>query len=335
VSGLPARRRGYQSPEAIAAYEAAVAAFCAMLREMQSTVDFKMSARGWAYALENDGIITKGQLDAAQKVINDCRKSGALPIGFTAEDEARATFGDWAIDDTTPEEEARDIVLRMESAYRSYWPFSFWRDETHYVQMLVEKIDLRELFKPVCEEFNVPLINGGGWSDINSRAVIAGRFREWEAQGKQCVLVYCGDHDPGGVLISEYIIKNFADIAGAVGWRPDNLIVDRFGLNADFIRRHRLPWIEGLETSSGGRLDDPRHPDHRKPYVQSYLEKFGPRKVEANALVTRPAAGRDLCRRAILKYVDEGAPAAYERRIGVEQLKVQRLVQALVGRRRR
>jgi hypothetical protein len=45
--------------------------------------------------------------------------------------------------------------------------------------------------------------------------------------------------------------------------------------------------------------------------VQSYLKKYGPRKVEANALVTRPKEGRQLCRDAILKYIDPDAAQEY------------------------
>ena len=101
------------------------------------------------------------------------------------------------------------------------------------------------------------------------------------------------------------------DVADAVGWRPDNLIIDRFGLNHDFIEQHGLTWIENLETASGKRLDDPDHTDHHKDYVQSYLDKFGVRKVEANALVIQPGAGRELCPEAIQKYVPVDAPTEY------------------------
>jgi hypothetical protein len=139
------------------------------------------------------------------------------------------------------------------------------------------------------------------------------RFAHWETRGKQCILLHCGDHDPGGLHISDFLRANFEELAEAVGWHPRNLIIDRFGLNADFIQAQGLTWIDNLETSSGGRLDDQRHPDHQKPYVQSYLRRFGARKVEANALVIRPQAGRDLCRRAILRYVSQSAVTRYER----------------------
>ena len=144
------------------------------------------------------------------------------------------------------------------------------------------------------------------------------RFAHWEAKDKECVLLYCGDHDPGGVHISEFLRSNFEDLADAVGWSPEHLIIERFGLDYDFIVAQGLSWIDNLQTSKKGGypLDDPRHPDHQKPYVQSYLERFGARKCEANALVTRPDAGRELCRRAILRHIDQDGIREYERRLG-------------------
>jgi hypothetical protein len=90
------------------------------------------------------------------------------------------------------------------------------------------------------------------------------RFAEHEAAGRQCVLLLCGDHDPGGLHITDKMRKNLSDLSGAVGWTPENLIISRFGLNADFINRHRLTWIDNLETSSGKQLDDENHDDHYK-----------------------------------------------------------------------
>jgi hypothetical protein len=34
-----------------------------------------------------------------------------------------------------------------------------WDDLKVYVEVAVEKLDLRNLFEPVCEEFHVPLTN--------------------------------------------------------------------------------------------------------------------------------------------------------------------------------
>jgi hypothetical protein len=39
------------------------------------------------------------------------------------------------------------------------------------------------------------------------------------------------------------------------------------------------------------------------------------RKVESDALLKRPEAGRELCRQAILKYVPANAPRRYQKKL--------------------
>ena len=156
------------------------------------------------------------------------------------------------------------------------------------------------------------------------------RFAHWEDQGKRCVLLYCGDHDPGGLHITNFIRSNMADLSRAVGWSPENLVINRFGLNVSFINRHRLTWIDNLDTAKGGSLDDPSHNDHYKEYVQSYIEQFGVRKVEANALVSRPAAGRKLCRDAILRYLPANAPDKYQSTLQLPRQKLRAEIKRLL-----
>jgi hypothetical protein len=192
---------------------------------------------------------------------------------------------------------------------------------------------LKSLFAGVCQEFHIPYANGHGWGDLNVRADMMGRFKHWEAKGKRCVLLYCGDLDPMGLKISECLKENMREVE-AVGWSPDNLQVDRFGLNEAFVTAHNLTWIDGLATGGQGivdpktgkkvkyPLDDPRHPDHWKPYVQDYLHRYCERnpdgtwhgrKVEADAMVVKSAESRALLRATIHKYLPDDAPAAYER----------------------
>jgi len=97
-------------------------------------------------------------------------------------------------------------------------------------------------------------------------------------------------------------------------------------LDRDIIDELGLSWIENLETSSGERLDDPKHKDHKKEYVQSYLRHHGARKVEANALVTRPVEGRQLCLDAILDYLPEAAPEDYETAIAPARMELRDII---------
>jgi hypothetical protein len=65
--------------------------------------------------------------------------------------------------------------------------------------------------------------------------------------------------------------------------------------------------------------------------VQNYIKQFGVRKVEANALVVRPEAGRDLCRAAINQYVPETAPDDYRAALAPEREKLQRIIDGIMG----
>ena len=93
------------------------------------------------------------------------------------------------------------------------------------------------------------------------------------------------------------------DLTNAVGWSPDDLTIDRFGLNAPFIEANNLTWIDNLETS-GGRL-----------FATTTIAEHGVRKCEANALVVALEAGRRLCIEAILEYVSEDAVEEYEAKL--------------------
>jgi hypothetical protein len=292
-----------------------VAVFCDAILKIKSTLDFEVSARGWCYVLEEHGLRKNG-FDSAEKLINNCRKNGKLPLDICGDDDSTSAENLEDIDEESPEEFAAARIAYISRAHHNYDPISFWENQEYYVEMPVEKIDLKSLFSPVCAEFYVPIYNMKGWSDINQRAKMMLRFRDWEARGKKCVLLPCTDLDPGGLNIANFLHSNLEDLAEAVGWHPDNLIIDRFGLNADFVKKQKLTWIENLHTAKGEYpLDDLRHSDHSKSYVQSYLREFGARKVEANALVVRPKAGRALCRRAILKYIDLDAAEEYQRRL--------------------
>ena len=233
-----------------------------------------------------------------------------------AEDASRETIGVEQIDNkNVPDKVASLIDLLLNRAHQEYLPISFWDDLAVYVEVATEKLSLRNLFEPVCREFHIPVTNFKGWSDLNSRAAMMRRFKMHEAAGRKCILLICGDHDPGGLLITQTLRKNFEDLSKAVGWSPTNLVIIRFGLNEDFIDENELTWIDNLETSSGGRLDDEGHNDHNKDYVQDYIAEFGVKKCEANALVVVPDIGRKLCRDAILKHIPLAAVERYERKL--------------------
>jgi hypothetical protein len=147
-------------------------------------MDFDVGSRGWCYILERHGL-RKGEFGAAEKLIADCRKSGALPLDICAEDESRRAVGLQQLNDSDIEAEAAGwIDYLTNDAHKTYTPVSFWDDQKFYVETAVEKLDLRNLFEPPCAEFYVPIQNFKGWSDLNARAAMMRRFAEHDHSKK-------------------------------------------------------------------------------------------------------------------------------------------------------
>lgn len=291
--------------------------FADYLNGLQAQIGFKVSARGWAYLLEQQGAITKAEFDQVETVVNECRTKGVLPVDFVAEEEARGFSGVEVPERGTPEQYLASLLRGALNAGDYYTP-NWWKGETHYIQMVVEKIDLKTLFEPVCQLYHIPIATSKGWSSILQRADYARRFLEAEERGLKCVLLYCGDHDPDGLRISEFLKSNLLDIEGITwsdgtsGYDPSGLTILRFGLNFDFIQANGLTWIDNLITGSGRDLGSPSHPNHRMPYVQDYIPRYGRRKCEANALVVIPAAARALCESAIVRYLGAAARGRFQ-----------------------
>lgn len=298
--------------------------FAQKLIEVSELIGFKLSSRGWCYQLEGFRLVNKGQFDYAQSLINRARKRGFLPIDFIAVDETREFDYVELLDSETPTKFLKGWLERLKRIHEFYDAVSFWDGQKYYCQMLVEKIDLKTLNSPICKKYHVPIATTRGWADINQRGDMAKRFKEAEERGMIPVLLDEGDFDPFGHLISDKLKKNLKDIERGTGWNPENLIVDRFGLNYDQIEKAHLTWVDGNDfwiTGSGKRLD----PNH--PVVKEWLKKYGPRKVEANAIVVMPDYARGIAEKAIRKYLGEDAMERFERARGKMQGEVKRLGQ--------
>jgi hypothetical protein len=198
-------------------------------------------------------------------------------------------------------EEVSNMLEKLPSLATDYWA-----GERYYLMMCVEKGDILNLFKPICDEYRVPIVSSKGWPPINLRYHIAVLSMRAEERGLTPVLLLFYDHDPAGIKISDTFRKNLEDCERGIGWSPDNLVIERFGLNKEDIDRYSLTWIENLKTGSGREADD-----------RQYIAEYGRRKCESNALFKNDEtlkAGEEICRRAIEKYYGQDAIERFRRK---------------------
>ena len=337
MSMLPKSRRGRRSKAQSAEYQQQCLAFARELIELNTVVGFKMAVRDWCYYLEGAGAIDKSEFEKAERLITRLRKDpeSPLPLDFTSEDASRKAQGVVTLDHDTPQEHAKWVVDLIQSNIESYHPLLLSQRTDIHIECVVEKDGLRKLFLPVCEEYEIPVTNNKGDSDLHSRLALCQRVRKSPAS--RHMVLYFGDHDPKGLQLAQNYIKLLYDLEGKMGRLP-HIELDYFGLHADQISENNLVWIEGLVTGGkdvGGKkrdLSDRKHPDHNKLYVQKYLSQYGARKVEANAIFGGGVKlGRDILRATIARYITEDDVEAHEQALNEQHQEVEVLVSDILG----
>lgn len=86
--------------------------FAELLKEMDRSIGFKVSSRGWCYLMEQAGHINKSQFDKVDEAVNRCRKEGLLPVDFVAEEDARA-FANVEVPSSEDGKNMEDILAWM------------------------------------------------------------------------------------------------------------------------------------------------------------------------------------------------------------------------------
>lgn len=294
----------------------------------EMNLGFKVGARGWGYIAETEGLIDKTQINRVGDLINELRKEGLLPLKFTADSENRKTCNIEKRCHEKPADEADWIIDEViEYHVQSYAAKSFWDDLDIYVEVAVEKIDLVGLFMPVVEPYRIPITNYAGWTDFNSRADLIERMQQHA--DKKRILLYVGDFDPAGLLISETLPKNLHDLRKATGWDAlddPEFSVQRIGLDYDFIIEHGFTWIDNLLSGNKDKhkadMSKTSHKSYETYKVADYIEKYGVRKCEANVLVTNSQVGRKLLADAIALLIPDSYVESYDAQQQADQVQL-------------
>ena len=77
----------------------------------------------------------------------------------------------------------------------------------------------------------------------------------------------------------------------------------------DFIINNNLTWIDNLTSSSG------KQPNLKDPYVKEYINLYGYRKCEANAILPNPKPALEHLEQIIIEYLGPNCFDEYNQKI--------------------
>jgi hypothetical protein len=286
------------------------------IEQLSEETGYKFGPRGWAYYAEGLGLITKGEFARFEKLLTDMRKDGELDPDVIEPDASRVAteVDDFDAAPHDPEEWAEaavgEISERLHDWVKGYHQQGYWDALGYYVEMIVEKKDLVQIFRDTADRYNIRITNGKGDTDIHTRLAMLKRFRDHDYGGRRCILLAVGDHDPKGLNIVAGLHRTIMSCANIKGldWPDADFEVVNIGLTEEQIDGLGLMKIPNLETGGGRDLSSPGHPDHYKAYVQDYIANFGVWKCEANALVGNPTGASYMLEDAINRFIPRRHP---------------------------
>ena len=111
---------------------------------------------------------------------------------------------------------------------------NLWETQENYLEIWVEKNAQIVIVESAANRFNCPCFACIGYSSVTAMHGAAMRFIEKTEQGKDCILIYLGDHDPSGMNMTQDIRERLAGFHA-------NVDVRRIALNRDQIDFYKPP----------------------------------------------------------------------------------------------
>lgn len=156
-----------------------------------------------------------------------------------------------------------------------------WADQDFYVEVWVEKDALINVIERPAKAFMVNHMACRGYMSASAAYAAGKRFEEADSNGKTCVLLHLGDHDPSGLDMtrdngkrSELLSNSFIDVR-------------RLALNIDQVHHYKPP-------PNPTKITDSR--------ADGYIKEFGKTCWELDAL--RPQVIEELITSEIKSLID-------------------------------
>lgn len=176
-----------------------------------------------------------------------------------------------------------DSPAAIINAVANQFKLDKWEKQPYYVEVWIEKDALLGVIEPICRQLEVPFMACRGY--MSSSAVWeAGyqRFKPKLEDGKECLLLYMGDHDPSGIDMTR-------DVADRMKVFAEGYVeVKRLALNYEQVEEFSPP-------PNPTKMTDSR--------ATGYLATYGETCWELDAL--NPDYISDLVEEAVLAVRDE------------------------------
>jgi len=103
--------------------------------------------------------------------------------------------------------EFEDIPDLLDSALSSYRKDRH-RNQDNYIEIWCEKDALASVIEPITDKYHLTLLVDKGFNSVSAMFDAVKRFSdEGNAKGKDCYILYLGDHDPSGLNMVDVIRK--------------------------------------------------------------------------------------------------------------------------------
>ncbi|WP_375322753.1 hypothetical protein [Aliivibrio logei] len=159
------------------------------------------------------------------------------------------------------EESERQVIFENPSFIR----FDQWARQDTYVEVWVEKEALGNVVSRACNEFLVPHLSCKGYLSSSEAWRAGRRFLSKAREGKKCVMIHLGDHDPSGLDMTrdnDERLAMFSEYSTLIDVR-------RIALNLDQIDEYSPP-------PNPAKITDSR--------AKKYIKEFGGVSWELDAL---------------------------------------------------
>ncbi|HCE4957906.1 TPA: hypothetical protein NGV86_004065 [Vibrio parahaemolyticus] len=195
---------------------------------------------------------------------------------------------DWeAIEDRNREhkefwfqEDETSVIERLPN----YIQFDQWDRQPFYVEVWVEKEALGNVVTRACDPYLVPHMSCKGYLSASEAWRAGKRYEQKLYDGKRCVLIHLGDHDPSGIDMT----RDNRDRIDLFTRMPQEVEVVRLALNRDQIDQFNPP-------PNPAKITDSR--------AKEYIKRFGSTSWELDAL--EPQVMTEMIQSEIDKYIDE------------------------------